>query len=663
MIKLTEKECLKAIRQEQYFHAEIESAFEIKIEDYGFFICTAIHDGHQLRESLIANCLLSETERLYEEDPFTGEMISAMPITLIALDSRYEYDLNRVSDNCIYEDAWGKAVWNKPLSNSEKKMSLNKHALFYRILAALVKKIEVLHGNCLVYDIHSYNYHRINEDTPTFNIGTEQLNTKQWANVIKHWSKSLAMVQLPNLEVNSAINGVFFGRGYLATFIKQNFKKTLALPTEVKKIFMDETTGESYPQVLNDLKSGLKEVILADALYFSKQSKPKTPKLRSHLLSSKIDPDILNLDKKLFKLCKGIETLTYINPKNIVKEKHRFFAKNFNYTPEFSYRQLKINPFEFRETLYRLPESYITDISIQQMYRDVIDSYATKIDLLTTIGSDKFLYNSLRYYGEPSAEDLSAAHFLLYAKEYEAPEEATINAQQAKVRFLQALKDYKINCKVEVTNKIIASAMVNNSKKTILINKSINITETELKSLIHHELGVHIVTTVNSEQQQLKVFKLGLPGNTYTQEGLAILAEYMTGNLNLRRLKTLALRVIAVKMMVDHYDFSHTFKTLINDYDVEQNEAFKLTARVYRAGGFTKDFLYLRGLKDALKIFQKETLNGLYVGKTSFEYLKLINEMTERGMVSSPKYLPMYLQKDLKLKSDPIMDYLLDSAI
>ena len=38
--------------------------------------------------------------------------------------------------------------------------------------------------------------------------------------------------------------------------------------------------------------------------------------------------------------------------------------------------------------------------------------------------------------------------------------------------------------------------------------------EKELRALIHHELGVHIVTTVNSEHQILKVFKLGLPGNT-----------------------------------------------------------------------------------------------------------------------------------------------------
>lgn len=663
MHNLSEKACLKAIQNGQHFQAKVEDSLEIKIEDYGFFVCTAIHDGHQLREELAANCLLNEAERTYEEDPYTGELIAAMPITLIGLDSRYEYDLNRPAKDCVYDEAWGKSIWKKPLSSTKKQTSLAKHALFYRILNALIKKIQSMHGNCLIYDIHSYNYQRVEKDTPTFNIGTEQLNTQKWEKVIKHWNKSLAKVQLPNLESRSAIDEVFWGRGYLATYIQQHFKQSLILPTEIKKVFMDENSGEPYPIVLNDLKSGFKEVILANALFFSTQAKPKTPKLRTQLLSSKIDPDIVSLDKKLFKLCRGIETLSYINPKNIVKEKRTFFSKNFNYNPQFTYRQLEINPFEFREALYRLPENNVTDISIQKMYRDVIDAYATKIDLLTSIGTDKFLYNSLRYYGEPSSEDIAAAHFLLYAKEYDIQEEPSINAKEVKRYFIQSLKVYGIDCKVEITNKIIASAMVDNSKKTILINKSIQINESQLNALIHHELGVHMVTTVNAEQQHLKVFKLGLPGNTYTQEGLAILAEYMTGNLNLARLKTLALRVIAVKMMVDNFDFSHTFKTLINDYDVEQNEAFRLTARVYRAGGFSKDFLYLRGLKDALKMFQKESLAGLYIGKTSFEYLKLIDEMTERGMISLPSHLPMYLQKDMKLKANPILDYLLDSAI
>ncbi len=662
MLKLSEKACLKAIKKGLLFNAVVEGAFEIKIEDYGFFVCTAIHDGHQLRADLAKNCVLSESERLYEENPFTGEMISSMPITLIGLDSRYEYDLNRPAETCVYKEA--KQVWVEPLAENEIQISLNKHALFYRVLGAVIKKVEKLHGNCLVYDLHSYNYLDMASELspPTFNIGTEQLDSIRWGLVIKHWNKSLGMADMPNIDTRSAIDELFFGRGYLATFVKQNFKNTLTLPTEVKKVFMNELSGEPYPLVLDELKSALKQIILGNALYFAKQGKPKTPRNKTQMLSSELEPAVLKLDKKLYRLASGISTLSYINPKNVVGEKKRFFAKNYNYTPEFDYRQLEINPFEFREQLYRLPENDISDISIQQMYRDTIDSYATKIDLLATIGTENFLYNSLRYYGEPSEDDIQMAHFILYAKPFEVFEERTIDAQQAKQHFLTALEEYDIQCKVEVTDKIIASAMVDNGRKTILLNKSLKMNQMEINALIHHELGVHMVTTENANLQPLKIFKLGLPGNTYTQEGLAILSEYMTGNMNLPRLKTLALRVIAVKMMINQYDFSHTFKTLMNDYGIDRDEAFRLTARVYRAGGFTKDFLYLRGLKDALKIHSKESLEGLYIGKTSFAYLKTINEMTERGMVTQPTYLPMYLKKEMKLVANPILDYLMHSS-
>ena len=660
MFEWSEKACLKAIDKGKLFHARVENLLEIKIEDYGFFICAAIHDGHQLRDELVDLCALNESERLFEEDPFTGEMIASMPITITALDSRYEYDLNRAPENCVYEEAWGKQVWQTPLSEDVKQRSLEKHALFYRILGALIKKTEKRHGNCLVYDMHSYNYLRMEgQEPPVFNIGTEQLDSVRWDKVIQHWNHSLNSIELPNISSRSAINEVFWGRGYLATFVKNNFKNTLALPTEVKKVFMDEQSGEPYPLVLDTLKAELKERFLNTALFFAKQHKPKTPKRKTQMLSSEIDPNVQKLDMKLHRLCKGIETLAYINPKNIVREKKRFFAKGYNYEPDFTYRQLEINPFEFREKLYKLPEASVKDISIQQMYRDVIDAYATKIDLLTTVGTDKFLYNSLRYYGEPSDEDIELAHFLLYAKPFEEFAERSIDAKQAKERFMHALDEYNIHCHVEVTDKIIASAMVDNGKRTILINKSMRMNDMELDALIHHELGVHMVTTYNANKQQLKVFKLGLPGNTYTQEGLAILAEFMTGNLNLPRLQTLALRVIAVNMMVKHYDFSYTFKALIDDYGLDKDEAFRLTARVYRGGGFTKDFLYLRGLKDALRIYKNHNLTPLYVGKTSFHYLNTIQEMIERGMVAEPTYLPMYLQKDMGVLPNPILEYLL----
>ena len=133
--------------------------------------------------------------------------------------------------------------------------------------------------------------------------------------------------------------------------------------------------------------------------------------------------------------------------------------------------------------------------------------------------------------------------------------------------------------------------------------------------------------------------------------------------MTLERLKVLSLRVIAVQLMISQNNFGKTFRTLMNDYEIDQDLAFKISVRVYRGGGFTKDFLYLRGVKDALKLRLNESLNNLYIGKTSFKYLKTINEMVERQIISKPKFFPTHLKKKMKIKSNPILDYLMHSAM
>jgi hypothetical protein len=110
--------------------------------------------------------------------------------------------------------------------------------------------------------------------------------------------------------------------------------------------------------------------------------------------------------------------------------------------------------------------------------------------------------------------------------------------------------------------------------------------------------------------------------------------------MTLKRLKTLALRVIAVDQMIRYNDFCRTWRTLVEDYRCQHEEAFKITARVHRGGGFTKDHLYLSGFSQALKLWREGDISGLYVGKTGFNYLPLINELLARGLVEAPAWLP-----------------------
>lgn len=659
MLKLSEKEIIRAIQSKELFECEItDGSLKLKIESYTPVICAAIHAGHQMRPSITSQCALSADERLYEEDPFTNQLIQAMPITLVAGDSRYEYDLNRPISSCIYTSAWGRNVWESKLKSKERSESTRKHQTFYRVLESLVEAIEQRFGGALIFDIHSYNYLRHEKGTPTFNLGTEQIDKERWQSVIDFTLNRLGKVELPNMPVDSTENDVFHGRGYLISHINGRFQNSLVLPIEVKKIFMDELNGELYPLVMQSLGPQFKECLVDISTFFSRRYTSKRRAKKSDMLTEKMDPAILKVDRDLFQLAKGLETLHYINPINIAAEKKQFFKCNGNYKPNFRYRQLDIDPYLFREQLYHLPVHGIRDPSIQSLYRDVIDSLSDKIDLLVKAGQPDFLYESLKYYGEPNVIDEKNANFILHASGFDFDEGGVVTTEELQHRMKAEAINWGMSCKIETSTKLVASAMVSNSRKAVLIAKNLWLTETEANALLHHELGVHMATTLNANSQRLKIFSIGLPGNTLTQEGLAILNEYHTNNMTLRRLQVLALRVIAVKEMLRKNDFRHTYSYLFEEHHMSTDEAFKLALRVHRGGGFTKDYLYLNGVSQALESIKEQDISNLYVGKTGFEYLPIINEMVERQLVTVPHFVPEHLSRpNIRL---PVLDYLME---
>ncbi len=661
MLTLSEQECIAKIKQAQCFHAEVaDGAFIVKIDEYAPIICAAIHNGHRLRSELQKSFLLSKEQRYYEEDPYTDELISSFPIQLIGNDSRFEYDLNRAKTLSTYfKTAWNKQVWSKPLSTAQRNKSHKKHQAFYNVLTAIVAVVEQQFKNAIVFDIHSYNYKRIEQNTPTFNIGAGQIDIERWGKVVQHFEKQLNRISLPNIDVRAATDEVFHGRGYLISHINAHFDNTLVLPTEVKKVFMDENSGELYPLVLEGLKASFKNAISETAAFFMRRYGKRRQTQKADLLSSNIGQEVLILDNKLFSLCKNIETLNFINPINLVAQRNKFLKKNSYIAPNFNYKQLNINPYKFRELLYKLPVDEVLDADIQQLYRHVIDNLASKIDLLTTIGSDEFLYNSLKYYGEPDQTDIANARFLLHLNHQAVAEpQPLFNADDAIDYFKTQAEAWGLKCRVEKSSKIVAKAMVNNEKAQLLINKNAEFTEKELHAFAYHELGIHMLTTLYAKRQPLKVFSLGLTGNTHAQEGLALYSEYCSGSLTLERLQTIALRVVAVKYMLEHGDFVKTFHTLINEFSLEKNAAFTLTTRVYRGGGFTKDYLYLRGFSDIVNLTKEQPIDNLLIGKTGILDFTIINEIVERGMIAKPK--PLF---DLTYRpaGDPVLNFIVNS--
>jgi len=641
MHKLSAEEIIKRIRKGDTFEAQCQDgSFDIKIVDYLPYVGVAIHAGSRLRDSLKPYMALSDFERWYEEDPHTDEFISALPIVMNARDSRYAYDLNRAPELAIYEDAWGKQVWKEPLSSEEKAESLRLHQQFYQVIHTLIQQLESRYGGCLVFDMHSYNYRRWDRMVPLFNLGTINLDHQKYSRYIEYFRKELLKIQLPNIENQTAINDVFQGNGYLLKYITTHFTNTLVLATEIKKVYVDERSGESYPMVIAGLQEALKKAILNTASFFTRHKTNLKVVKKHQLLSSELDQNILNLDKRLFAIARNFEILNYINPANIESERKRFASARYKANPSFRYRQISVDPFEFKRKLYQLPVEKIRDIHIQTLYKDVIGAYSDKADILATIGTDKFMYNSLRYFGEPDERDLANARYLLYAPAYPSPgQEDRVQDKDVKAVFERMARTYGFECKIEITPNIVSKVLVLNNKKLVRIKRGAHFSAQSVEALAQHEIGVHMLTTVNARRQPLQLMRLGLPINTLTQEGLAVLSEYLSGNMGIVRLKELALRVMAVYMMRQGYEFVHIFEFLVDEGKMDTTAAFYLAARVFRGGGFTKDYLYLRGFRDVWHYFKSgKSLTNLLIGKTSLDYMDILKEMIDRRIILPPKY-------------------------
>lgn len=254
--QLTEQQIIKKINQRQCFIATVAGgAFTLKIDKYLPTMSAAIHDGSNFRAELEDNCLLEKNDRYYEEDPYTGSFIAKQAITLIAHDSRYEYDLNRDTDECVYETAWGKEIWKTPLSEEMIAKSKAKHAQFYRIVAAVVEALVEDFGQCVVYDNHSYNFKRHErKDLPVLNVGTTSVKGEQWRPIIDSWLSALQNMKVEGIVVTAAENDIFYGKGRLAGFCHSRYDNVLVLATEAKKVFMDELTGHADTVVLPSLQ-------------------------------------------------------------------------------------------------------------------------------------------------------------------------------------------------------------------------------------------------------------------------------------------------------------------------------------------------------------------------------------------------------------------------
>ncbi len=231
-------------------------------------ILTAVHDGHEVRGELSDRFHLTAKERLYEEDPHTGVWARLREPNIIGLRSRFEVDLNRSREKAVYqkpEDAWGLHVWKSPLTPDLLAGSLSAYDGFYDAVAAFLSEVVEEYGSFVVYDIHSYNHRREEDDrqpadpqkNPVVNVGTRNMNRERWAPVVETFMETMRQHEVDGQKLDVRENVKFPG-GYFNHWIHENFPDvSCVLSIEFKKVFMDEHTNELHDTTFQQLRDAL----------------------------------------------------------------------------------------------------------------------------------------------------------------------------------------------------------------------------------------------------------------------------------------------------------------------------------------------------------------------------------------------------------------------
>lgn len=233
----------------------------IRIKSYQPLVGLALHGGHQVREEFQMKMAIEDLERRIEEGPATDDFITSFPIQMIALDSRYEYDLDRPREESVYLkpfQSWGKKVWRTPPTKDELEMSYQKYDEFHELFDFMVEQFTEMFGKIFCLDLHTYSPKRPTfvgkmGALPMFCVSSTDTDRKQFKEPIDYFISQLGKVNLPGGGSGVKENDPFKKDGALTTAFSTKFADSLFLPIEIKNIYLHDETGELDPAIVAPL--------------------------------------------------------------------------------------------------------------------------------------------------------------------------------------------------------------------------------------------------------------------------------------------------------------------------------------------------------------------------------------------------------------------------
>lgn len=408
-------------------------------------------------------------------------------------------------------------------------------------------------------------------------------------------------------------------------------------------------SNEVYPELRDRLVANVFDAVLQSVADFTRKETCLEPASHRALGRRVFVDAVQRADRAIDDIAGRFDFLLSVTPINSEDAWAEFKSLNFERVPHFLYRPLAFNIGESKKALFSINLERFEDPVLTTLYREKQTELDLQLSMLAARGARQFVDLGRALYRPIEPRLSQAAHDILQTT---AGLPSDGDADTVDYRFLERRAQTMIDrysaqskgfaASVAVRDDLPAGMMVSNGK--LLISRHTSMSKARVEALLSHEVGVHLLTFFNGSEHGLKIFRSGLAGYEGAQEGLAVLAEYLSGGMTVSRLRLLAARVCAVAGMLDGASFVDTFSMLHREQGFSDRNAFNTALRVHRGGGLAKDAIYLRGLLELLDHLSRGgALDAFWMGKIASSHLSVMQELSLRGLLKPPKIMPQFL--------------------
>lgn len=347
------------------------------------------------------------------------------------------------------------------------------------------------------------------------------------------------------------------------------------------------------------------------------------------------DSSLKELDAEIYKLGKKLNLSRILRPKNVFEELDAFINHHGDYNPVFVYdfptsaRIASIASYieMLREKLIAL--GIKKDISY--LFSEKLDELEVKKDLLRAYSNQDFAaidkYNSLLFWDiEPQLVELSKRklqeQFLVPESEGNFLEKEEIVARIEQYLLAQNLEPVPVMFDSSTLSRV--AVKFNAGGPFISISPHTQISDREMQSVMHHEIGVHLKRYVNGKKSGLEILTHGTGFYLSDEEGLAVYRSMVWLDVSIKKNGMYKKYILCEAAKEKNFSELSQLAQSLNQKSLEQifNACLRVKKWIIQTGQtgtgccYQKDVVYLNGYTTVAKWIENGgEIDELYIGK------------------------------------------------